>query len=225
MTDGRKKERCSIWLKNAFSAILTRKQMSDQLAIPSASKALPQGLLARIAMMFLLFSGVLSLLLVCSGIFLLPRFTSFFVEGKRLSPKEMVQHERTLRAKVLAMEQERTRLALPFIDATYEALKMKKRAQPSILTLRMDLLRARTHTGAAEAIVIDDIALDALSGRVTVTGDVRGIGPRSMTVLAAFTEEVEKLPSVTALQPPAFSRAEDEAGNIHSPFTFSFTAS
>lgn len=72
----------------------------------------------------------------------------------------------------------------------------------------------------------DVIALTQLSikgDQVTVTGDIRNVGTRSMTVLAAFTEEVAKLTIVTDFKRPPFTREPLPEGGFHSPFTVSFT--
>ena len=58
---------------------------------------------------------------------------------------------------------------------------------------------------------------------VEISGDVRNVGLRSMTVLAQFVDAVASLPSVASVQRPVFTREKDEDVGFHSPFTFHIT--
>lgn len=72
-------------------------------------------------------------------------------------------------------------------------------------------------------IVIDSFSVDLSEGTVHLSGDVRNVGPRSMTLLASFVEAIGEASFVGDLEPPAFTRVDDGKGNVHSPFSFSFT--
>ncbi len=65
---------------------------------------------------------------------------------------------------------------------------------------------------------IEREALEGRFGILKITGDVRNVGPRSMTVLAQFTEELRSQPFTSEIRHPSFSRVQDKDGNFSSPF-------
>jgi hypothetical protein len=75
---------------------------------------------------------------------------------------------------------------------------------------------------ALDGVVIERLRMDAVTREVRVHGDVRGVGPGSMTVLAEFVDLLRAHPSVHALKAPAFTREDDPGVGFHSPFTLSF---
>lgn len=189
----------------------------------STSPAGFHAVLGRMALPFLLFTAVLFGLLALSWLLLLPQVTSFPVGGSLLPASALQQREKELLADIAAVEAKRDALVFPVADAVYTVLTEQKRAviQPDAL------LKTLTVTGqeAAEkegVVRIDRVAIDTVSRKVTLAGDVHNTGPSSMTVLARFVEMVEALPFVSDLQAPSFIR-EGEGGHIHSPFTFVFT--
>lgn len=182
-------------------------------------------LLARLSLWLLLFSGVLFVLLGLSWLFLVPRFTWFSAEDTKMSPREMATYEQRLLADLRNMEQTRTRLVLPVSHKGYMLLKEEKRAAPSMETVRAELTKAAARTSRGETILFQEIHLDLPARRVTVRGDVRSAGLSSMTVLAAFVEEVENLSFVSDLERPTFVREQSPDTGPHSPFAFSFSVS
>lgn len=193
--------------------------MSESQSFPTAPTA---HWLKRLSSVLLIFSGALFVLLLVVSTVLLPRMASVRVGDALLSPEDASEREQKLRAELLAMERTRKQLVLPIAFPAYEELKEEKRQAPSLALLRADLRRAAERTGEAAGVVIESLTLDAAQGTAEAAGRVENVGPRSMTVLAAFIEEVEKLPVVRDLERPSFKREEDRERGFFSPFMFRF---
>lgn len=188
---------------------------------PLTPEPLPR-ILERIAMPLMLFSAVLFGLLFLSYFLLLPRFTGFVVNDNSLSPREVVEYSKNLKAELATMEDKRDRLILPVLDVAYDALKEEKRSASAITDLRSSIVDVASRVPDGAGIFLSSLSIN-LEGTVTITGDVRNVGLRSMTVLAAFTEALEHLSFVDHLDRPAFTREENKDGSFHSPFTMQFT--
>jgi hypothetical protein len=176
----------------------------------------------RMALPSLLFSGSLFGLLLLSYLFLLPAFTRVErPDGVAMSPRAIVEYERSLAADLTAAEEHRLTLVRPVDDEQYRALVESRMARPSPAVLEEQLRQAAARLGeAGKGVVLLRIAVDG--DDVTVEGDVRNVGLSSMTVLAAYIDEVEPLPFVSALQRPPFIRETAADGSVHSPFTLRF---
>lgn len=185
----------------------------------------PETILQRIAVPLFSFSFVLFGALLASQTFLLPRLTTFAVGDLTLSVDEAIVYERTLRADVRALEDERTRLVLPSIDETHAALMENKRHTPSILDVRRSVEAAMRETAAVEHadVFIDALLLETTARTATVRGRIEDDQPGTMAILAAAVEAVRRLPEVRDLDPPALTRAQLPDGTYRSSFTFAFT--
>ncbi len=180
-------------------------------------------LFGRIAEPLLLFSLALSGLLLLSSIFLLPRLTRFAVEGTNVSPVDIAAHVRQLRADLSSLESKRNHLVLPELDPAYNMLKEQKRTSMNLSDVRTELLQAAAKLSNADhAVFLTHFSSETTTHTITVTGDVRNVGTRSMTVLAGYVDAVAALPFVTHLERPAFTREGDEKTGLHSPFMFHF---
>ena len=189
-----------------------------QKRVPQAFSAIA----GRIALPALLFSGSLFGLLFLSWTLLLPRFTHVErPDGTRLSPRQVAALERGLAADLTQAEEERMTLVRPVDDPLYRSLIESRRA-----VLRPMDIAEQLRVAAARAGVPEDALHMTRFGfegdRMTIEGDIRNVGLRSMTVLAAFTDAVAALPFVDDLERPAYRRDQREDGSYHSPFTLSF---
>ncbi len=184
----------------------------------------PETILQRISVPFFSFSAVLFLSLLASQTFLLPKLTTFTVGDLSLSVDEAIAYERTLRAEVLSLEDERTELVLPYIDDTHAALMEQKRQTPSVVDVRNNVESAMRVVAEAEGadVFVDAILVETDDRTVTVRGRIEDEHPGTMAILAAVVEAVRALPDVADLTAPALTR-EAIVGGYRSPFTFSFT--
>ncbi len=188
----------------------------------------PQGdtvsaIINRIAMPSLLFSGSLFALLLLSWTFLLPRFTHVErPDGTRLSPRQVAALERSLKAELTTAEEHRMTLVRAVNDPLYHSLRTSRDAHMTPTDILEQIRLTAARIGAADDVVhISQISID--DARVTLKGDVRNVGLRSMTVLAAFTDAVASLSFVDDFNRPTFTRTQLPDGTYHSPFELSFT--
>lgn len=181
-------------------------------------------ILQRMAPPFFSFSFVLFLSLLTSQIVVLPRIATFRVGAMDVSVDEAIMYQRSLRAEVASLEEQRNRLVLPHIDDQHDALMRRKRATPSIVDVRSRIESTmRTVAATAGAIVrIDAIQLDMATASVTVRGAINDPKPSSMAVLGAALEAVRALDGVADLASPPLTREELPGGGYRSPFTFTF---
>lgn len=181
-------------------------------------------ILWRMAWPMLIFSAALALLLSLSWALLLPRFARIDVGGQLRSVAEIRTYREALTAQIAAKEEERRQSVLAVRDPLYDELKEERRARPSLDTLRGKLAaHAKTVTGKDDAIVFSAFEYDPDTRTLIVQGDVREVGTRSMTVLAAFALPLKDLPFVAAATTPAFTREEDAVLGPHSPFSITLT--
>lgn len=182
-------------------------------------------ILGRVANPLLIFSGSLCALLLLSWMFLLPKFTSVTrPDGVAMTPKAISIYAKNLAAQVSSAEAHRTTLVRAVNDPLYRAIVDARAAALSPLEIEEQLHQAAARLGeAGNVITFSTITVDGSA--VKVEGDVRNVAARSMTVLAAFSDELAGLPFVTDLQRPPFSRETLPDGSLHSPFGFSFTLS
>lgn len=200
--------------------------MSETHSISARTVHRLQDILERSALPLLLFSIALFSLLLTSWFTVLPRFATLTFDNARYSPTEILSLESTLQAQVVSLEQQRTALVLPQVDPALQPLLSKVRNATDVRGLLAEFAAAGARSADADkAVVIRTFSYDDVSGMVKISGDVRNVGTRSLTVLAAFTEEIEKLPFVSAVQRPAFSRIDDPVIGPLSPFTFTFHVS
>ena len=183
-----------------------------------------ESIVRMVSLPLFLFSLVLFGLLLISRLFLLPRFTNIAIAGQVFTPSEAGIYERSLNAQLVTMEDERRELALPVTDETYDALKDVKRDQLQLIAVQSQLEQAAARAGiGTDQLVVIKMSVDAVSGHVRMEGDIRNAGPRSMTLLAGFVEEVESQTQFTDVVRPSFTRVTDPDVGIHSPFILEFS--
>lgn len=167
-----------------------------------------------------LFSLSLLGLLALSQNFLLPRFTRIPVAGSLLTIDELQEKEETLAVAVEQAESDRRELMLPSRDVIFQDLQDMKLASFSPLNLQRRLreVAAAASGDQPQAVAIQNFLYSSSGSVLRLSGDVSGVGARSMTVLAGFVDLLRAEPFVAELEAPAFVRQESPAG-FHSPFT------
>ena len=178
----------------------------------------------RFAWPFLIFSVVLAALLGLSWFFLLPRFTQIAIGGTTRNVGGLKQYKAELTAQIAAAEDNRRQLVLAVHDPQYDALKEERRTRmPLDQVRRLITDHATAFAGKADVIHIDAFTGDSEHNTVTIRGDVRNSGVRSMTVLAGYVTSLKQQPFVAAATTPAFSRDEKPGIGPFSPFTITIT--
>lgn len=200
----------------AFSAIITGMPETD---IQPAPLTLGD-ILRQLAMPFFLFAAVLLGLLLLSWVLLLPMLTRVEVDGEARSAVDLQVLKADLLSRVETLESSRDEFVLPLQEVVPPSLVTEKEMQASFPSLRESILQSalRLVPGQRDAVAIQSFRYDARENAIELTGAVRNVGPRSMTVLAQFVEELASLPSVSAIEKPRFVREEDDDGTFFSPF-------
>ncbi|PIQ75747.1 hypothetical protein COU78_00045 [Candidatus Peregrinibacteria bacterium CG10_big_fil_rev_8_21_14_0_10_49_24] len=178
-------------------------------------------ILHRGAVPLFLFSLVLLILLVLSNMYVLPGLTSVDVGGKERDAAQLKSYYDSLLQQITEQEQERDALVLPMEDTAYRRLVEQKNAAFPLLSLRASLEQtAKQIAPEGKSVVhIDSIRYIPSKKRAELIGDVRNVGPRSMTVLAQLVEELRMQPFVEGIVSPRFQRREDPVLGMYSPFT------
>lgn len=197
---------------------MTDTQETPPATVPASDMA---SILRRIAIPFFLFSATLCGLLVLSWEQLMPRLTKVEVGGKTRDAAQMRGYKLQLAAQIQESEDKRRDFALPLRDADYDLLKEMRSAPLPYEDVRHALFAAVTDH--PDAVAIESIEYAPLAKTVRLTGDVRNVESRSMTVLAEFAESVRQMPFVASVTPPRFERQDDAKTGPHSPFDFTLT--
>lgn len=181
-------------------------------------------ILRRIALPFFVFSVVLCALLTLSWFLLMPRLSRVEVGGTVRGLGEMQQHEVELRADILDAEQSRQNLILAIHEPQYLALKAVRNGRLSLSDVRshIEAIAAQSVT-QVDAVHLTRIDYDIAKKSLVIDGDVRFVGSRSMTVLAAFVDALKSDGAFATVSTPAFTREDDPVSGSHSPFSLTLT--
>jgi len=180
-----------------------------------------ENIMKRTAFPFFFFALVLMGLLALSWYLLVPRLTHIEVGGSVRDIAELKTYTSDLNAQILTLQDERKSFLLPVNNALYERLKTLKESRSSFQILRSNLNRIMKTMFPDQDTVfaIADFTFDADSSSARIRGEIRNVGPRSMTVLAQFVEAIHTLPFVTDVKTDGYTRQENDAYGFYSPFT------
>jgi hypothetical protein len=202
--------------------------MAAHLPVPEkapsvASRVSFAHILQRVGMPLLIFTSVFTGALGVSRVVILPALTAVEIDGHTQDISALETEATTLRDTLASLEQKRDREIIPLDGTAYRTLADAK----VTAHYPLDLLHSVRDIAAAVvpehpgSIVISEIAYQPLEHALSLTGDVRGVGPSSMTVLAQFLEILRSDERIDSVTPPAFTRLEDPTIGQHSPFTLS----
>lgn len=175
----------------------------------------------RSALPLFLFSAVLLALLILSYLSLLPRLTTVELAGSVRDAQGLRAYHASLLEQITEKERQRDALVLPMEGSTYRRLVEVKHAQFPLLVLRSSLEQTvrQLLPDETDVVRIESMRYIPSKKRVELTGDVRNVGSRSMTVLAQLVEELRAQPFVSDIASPRFRRVQDPRIGPHSPFT------
>ncbi len=175
----------------------------------------------RSALPLFIFSLVLLVILVLSNLFLIPKLTTLEIAGEKRDTQGLRAYHESLLQELTGKEQERDALVLPTGDTAYRRILQKKQAEFPLLVLRSSLEQVvrQLLPDKKDAVYLESIRYLPGEQSAELTGDVRNVGSRSMTVLAQLLEELRALPFVSDVASPRFTRKEDADIGPHSPFT------
>lgn len=176
---------------------------------------------ARFAFPLFAFAAALSLALFLSWLLFLPRLAGVPLHGEMLYGASLVRFYADLRDRVDALEDARNQLILPGHDPLSEFLRQLRRLDVPFAPLVAAVTRsaAKAAHDRPDAVFLESFQYDAVGRTLALAGDVRHVGPRSMTVLAEFIETLRRIPFVEEVEHQRFLREEDPSGAFHSPFS------
>lgn len=176
------------------------------------------------AMPFFLFSAVLFGLFILSWLLLLPHFTRIEIAGSLHTIDSLRIRREELQQKTEVAEQKRSEHVLAVRDETFLALRSEKHHTASFQTLRTLLLRVADESAEQpDAVHLSGMTYNRGEGIVQIRGDVRFVGPRSMTILAQFIERLQEQSLFAAVTMPRFVREDDPKIGPRSPFAITVT--
>ncbi len=174
-------------------------------------------ILHSVSIPLFIFAAVLTALLLLSITLFLPLFTQVKVAGVERDARSLLTYKAQLAAQVATLELERDTSVLPLNDPAYDALKAERRTPSSFIAMREEVI----HSAKSLSPVDDAIHLNAITleqGTLVLEGDVRNVGPRSLTLLSEFTEGCKNFSFTASVTPPLYTRKDDPVVGVHSPF-------
>lgn len=175
----------------------------------------------RTAFSFFLFSIVLTALLTLSWYILVPELTEVEVGGTVRGLQELKAYKADLEGQILTMEDQRGSFLLPVNHELYQKLKGIKNERLEFQELRKEIRQVMIDLlpGRTDIVSISGFEFNATTKTGEVFGRIQNVGPRSMTVLAQFVEDISQIPMVSTVETSRYTRQETENGEFYSPFT------
>lgn len=179
----------------------------------------------RTAFSFFLFSLVLAGLLTVSWYVLVPELTHVEVNGSVRGLQELKSYKAGLEAQITRMEDERGTFLLPVDNDVYVRLKSMKESRLQFQRFRSELsyIMKNIVPDQKNVVKLESFVFDAENGTAEIRGEVRNVGPRSMTVLAQFVEQLQSLPMVADIDTSRYTRQESADNGFFSPFVLRLT--
>ncbi|MCK5020202.1 MAG: hypothetical protein KAS32_24400 [Candidatus Peribacteraceae bacterium] len=182
----------------------------------------PSAIFQRTSLPLALFFMVFSLMLFLSKSFLLPALLLVEIDGETHSVEELKSYHDRLSLQVDEKKAERKQLVLPMEGTRYiEILDEKHSAyRLSSLTSAISQVAEKISSmqGAEKVVSVSGITYSPRKKSLVIIGNIFNVGPRSMTVLAQFIEELRSEPFVLTFHNPKFERKQDSSGKFYSPF-------
>ena len=178
----------------------------------------------RTSVPFFLFAVTITGLLALSWFLLIPELTHVSIAGSVLSLGELKGYKRELLKKIVTLEDDRQVFLMPKNDQ-YQKLKLLKVERQKFQELRtaMEAIIPVLAPDRSDVVKIQTLSFDANSLVVNLSGEVHNVGPRSMTVLAHFVQQIEQIHGVTHVETPRYTRLETLEHDFYSPFTIQIT--
>ncbi len=186
----------------------------------SANQLTLGDILHRISVPFLLFTAVLFGFLFLSANLILPKLTQLEIAGNGHNALELKAKVSDLGEKVDELEVARKEFVTPLREGSFGLVKIAKYDQVDSLAIQESLgeMRKRIVPEEDDAIHIEVLSHSLQKKTLRISGYVHNVGPRSMTILAQFVEELRDADWVESLEPPKFERKQSEDRGFYSPF-------
>jgi hypothetical protein len=179
----------------------------------------------RTAFSFFLFSAVLAALLTLSWFLLVPELTRIEIGGTVRGLQELQTYKEDIEGQIVTLEGERGSFLLPVDHDLYERLKDLKDDRLKFQELRREIRKVIFDLvpGRTDVVSLSGFYFDATTNTGELHGQIANVGSRSMTVLAQFAEEIDRIPMVIHIETSRYTRQEGANGEFYSPFTLRIT--
>lgn len=186
----------------------------------------PAVIFHRTALPFAIFAVVLTSVLAVSKAAILPSLLSVEIAGETRNVQDLKTYHTALQERISVKQEQRNQLVLPMEGTDYQSLADWKQGQYSLNFLLSSISQLAKGIPAKEgkaAVFINSIEYFPIDKVVEVSGDVRNVGPRSMTVLAQFVESLQSESFVKNIRHPTFTRIEKPNLGFVSPFNLAIS--
>lgn len=190
-----------------------------------SSQPTPKEVLSRIAMPLFLFSVTLLCLLLVSWVVVLPRLTTVEVGGVMRDARELKEYAEGLRSRISELQEKRNAQVIPLQGTLFRVLADDKGGVLSPTRRYQEIQEIIRRHGGQSVVSLTTYTFDPDSREIWLQGDVRNVGTSSMTVLAAFIEDLRSLLWVADTGSVRFERLDDPEIGPHSPFRLHLTLS
>jgi hypothetical protein len=179
-------------------------------------------ILARVSLPSALFGFSLLGFVAASWIFLVPQLLTIEVSGVAHRMGDLQGYRAELQTKILTAEEARQQALRAVQSPQYQALLDARVTAPSSFQIREQIDETIRKLDDRNAVHIQQFSFTPGTREVQISGEVRGVGPRSMTVLAAWVDVLRSAAFVRDFRGPEFTRAASETNGPYSPFTMSW---
>jgi hypothetical protein len=186
----------------------------------------PAAILHRTALPLVLFAVVWIVLLFATQLWVLPALLSVEIAGDVRNVQELKTYYDALNEQIQKKQEQRMALLLPMHGSAYRNLtdwKQKQYAMPILISSVSQVAKVIRGTQGNPAVYLQSIRYFPIDSVLEIDGNVRNVGPRSMTVLAQFIEELRQQAFVESINHPTFTRLEDASLGFYSPFHLTVT--
>lgn len=164
-------------------------------------------------------------LLFLSWSILIPQLTHIEIDGTVRSVQELTAYKADLSQQISSLKEKRSVYLSPVQNDVYSRLKAEKNDRLKFQHIRTEVREAtlRLVSGRSDIVAFSSFQFNAAKKTVELRGEIHNVGTRSMTVLAQFIEEIDRIPAIVHIDASRFTREERTKGVFYSPFTIRFT--
>lgn len=188
---------------------------------PTISESSLQELGWRITVFLSIFTGTTSAVLILSWFLLLPAMMQLPLEGRAIPSRDIHQYVQELQGRIHVAAKRRDELMSPVRDPLYTQLRIEKYSYLTLPALYSEIQRVAgiVAEGRSDVVFLQSLQFHRGERTLLLEGEVRNVGPRSMTILAQLVDRLRTLSLVSSVDLPLFQRAYDTQRGFTSPFT------
>ena len=174
----------------------------------------------RIGVFLSIFAGTTSVMLILSWFLFLPAMMQLPLEGRSIPSGNFHQYIQDLQGRIRVAANRRDELINPVRDPLYAQLRTEKYSYLLLPSLYSEIQQVAgiVAEGRNDVVLLRSVQFRRGERTLLLEGEVRNVGPRSMTILAQFVDHLRTLSSITSIDPLTFRREHDVTKGFTSPF-------